>query len=250
MGEFWFYCPGLRPGAVELDAAETRHALRSRRVRPGERVALFDGCGRVGWGATQSSAAGGRRAAALVVQVERVDRRPRAGRELTLVVAACKGPRLDMLVEKCTELGVARLVFAEFAHSVVRLRAEQAEGLRRTAIEACKQCRRAWLPEIELGPGVVEAAARATGPLFVAEAAAHATALGAALAKARGSATVVVGPEGGLTPQELGRIVEAGGRPAHLGNHILRVETAAIAVAALWAGGEAEQNGTRAQPNQ
>jgi hypothetical protein len=70
-------------------------------------------------------------------------------RTLTLLVAACKGPRLDFLVEKCTELGVTRLVLTEFTRGVVHIGRRHAEKLRRTAIAAGKQCGRSWLPEIE-----------------------------------------------------------------------------------------------------
>lgn len=91
------------------------------------------------------------------MQVHRVNTLTPPPRSLTLIVAGCKGPRLRWMVEKCTELGVSELCLAEFERSVVRVSEGHAQKLRTTAIEACKQCGRAWLPEIRCGvtPGSV-----------------------------------------------------------------------------------------------
>lgn len=161
--------------------------------------------------------------------------RPRA--ELTLIVAACKGPRLDWLIEKCTELGVSRIVLAEFERSVVRCGPRHVEKLRRTAIEASKQCRRAWLPEIAAGLSLAEAVAPCDGiPLLIAHPEPSAAALPDWLARhaSERKLSAVVGPEGGLTPTEIVFLRSAGAVEVRLAETVLRVETAAAAIAACW----------------
>jgi 16S rRNA (uracil1498-N3)-methyltransferase len=248
-----FYCPQLAPGEVKLDPAEAQHALRSLRLRPGDAVTLFDGCGHVARAilkAEPPSAPGSnsastgrtpqRRPPRAVAVIESISELPPPQPALTLIVAACKGPRLDWLVEKCTELGVARLVLAEFAHSVVHVRPQHLSKLHRITIEACKQCGRAWLPELEAGIDLAAAAKTeaARGELFIADPTEAAPSLGHRLAQLRpdfGHLAVVIGPEGGIAYEELALLADVGGQPVRLAKNILRVETACLAVAAVWA---------------
>lgn len=179
------------------------------------------------------------------VIIERIEEIPRPVRELTLIVGGCKGERLDWLVEKCTELGVTRIVLAEFERSIVHVGETHVEKLRRGAIEACKQCKRAWLPEIDAGAALMTAVQAAQGrgaALLVAEPDPAAPMLAAWLAsrgKAAREAAIVVGPEGGLTTDETRRLHDVGAVSVRLAEHILRVETAAIAAAAIWQANEA-----------
>jgi 16S rRNA (uracil1498-N3)-methyltransferase len=242
-----FYCPGLTPGTVTLSQVETRHALVSLRLRAGEVLTLFDGRGHVAHGTLEAerdraSDTGKRRKVRAVVTVRDVQTVPRPQRTLTLIVAASKGPRLTWMVEKLTELGVTRIVLADFECSVVHAGETHVEKLRRTAIEACKQCGRAWLPEIESGIALRDSVAPAGADhLLITHPDERAPSLGVWLREHAGGThlAVVVGPEGGLTPTELEMLETAGGLPARLGDHILRVETAAVAVAANWAAGPA-----------
>jgi 16S rRNA (uracil1498-N3)-methyltransferase len=253
MREPWFYCPDLRAGSLTLADAESRHALQSLRLQPGDPVVLFDGRGRLARATAGGGAAVAARGAAdaaaprrprpavrrgLAFTVATVEEVPPPDRTLTLIVAACKGPRLEWLVEKCTELGVTRLLFTEFERSVVQPGEQRLERLQRHALEACKQCHRLYLPLIEGGLSLTEALAGAgDAPLLVAHLAADATPLGPCLLRhaAAPQLIAVIGPEGGLTPAEVDRMVTAGGEPVALGAHILRVETAAMGVAAGWA---------------
>ena len=248
-----FYCPQLASREVALDPAEAQHALRSLRLRPGDALTLFDGRGRVARAVLKAdppSASGSnsasmgrpprRRPPRAVAMIESISELPPPQPALTLIVAACKGPRLDWLMEKCTELGIARLVLAEFVHSVVHVRPQHLSKLRRITIEACKQCGRAWLPELEAGIELAAAAraAAARGELFIADPADTAPRLGCRLAQHRpnfGHVAVVIGPEGGIAPEELALLADVGGQPVRLAKNILRVETACLAVAAVWA---------------
>lgn len=240
-----FYCPELSAGIVHWDDAEARHALQSLRLRSGDRVELFDGAGCVAVGELVPEETGPpgatrrhKKAGPIEVRVTQLVEQVPPLDQLTLVVAACKGARLDWLVEKCTELGVTTLHLTEFARSVVHAGAKHVEKLQRTAIEACKQCGRNWLPTLRAGMALREAIVPGTA-LFVAHPDDESPTLATRLAHAGGAAThvtAVVGPEGGLTDEELALLAAAGGRRVRLATHILRVETAAVAIAAQWAG--------------
>jgi 16S rRNA (uracil1498-N3)-methyltransferase len=150
---------------------------------------------------------------------------------LTLAVALPKGDRQKWLVEKLTELGVPRLVPLVTTHGVAEATPAAVERLSRGVIEACKQCGRDGLMQIG-GPKSVAEVVGGTGGgavLLVADR------NGAPLEEVATGANLVValvGPEGGFTEEELATIEAAGGRRVSLGPHVLRVETAAIALAA------------------
>jgi len=243
----WFYCPALRPGLVELDDDQARHAGHSLRLRSGDKLTLFDGHGQVAAGTVQPETIGpepkrrrgGRLPTPRRVRVDAVTQVPPPPRSLTLVVAACKGGRLDWLVEKCTELGVTTICLCDFERSVVHVGAQHIERLRRVAIEACKQCRRAWLPQLRIAASLHEACrSSAARRLLAAHPDPAVPKLGEYLqteGQLEGRLAVVIGPEGGLSPPELEHLTGAGAQLVRLGEHILRVETAAMVVAAVWA---------------
>lgn len=229
---------GVGITSITLDEDESRHALTVLRMRGGERAIVVDLCGHVALGVLEPpQPASGRKAAPrAVVRVERVDSFARPANPLTLIVAAPKGPRLDWLVEKCTELGVSRLVLAEFERSVVRVGEGVIERQRRRSAEACKQCERAWAMEIEGGGTLSDELAKRlpTQRVLIAHPAADAMALSRVIAPAM--ATIgVVGPEGGMTANELAMSTSCSATFVSLGANILRVETAAIAMAAMLA---------------
>jgi 16S rRNA (uracil1498-N3)-methyltransferase len=247
-----FYAPLVAGEVVALDAEQSRHALQSLRLRPGDEVVLFDGKGLEARARLRSQANGdgGTRKGAdkrrlAEVDLIAIEQHPRPTHALTLYVAGCKGPRLAWLVEKCTELGATRLAFTEFERSVVCVSAAHAEKLGRTAIEACKQCGRSWLPSIDAGLAFADlvrdrAAAEsdaAAEKLLVAH---PRTYDGWSLTSWLGSNAwtnvgVVIGPEGGLTDAEVEALRDAGAVPVHLAENILRIETAAVSAAAIWA---------------
>ncbi len=243
-----FFCPHVAPPRIELDDGEARHARLSLRLRPGDSLEVFDGCGGLALGRVAAderpAGAAGRKAAGqtLTVDVERVRRDPPPTPALTLMVGGCKGDRLLWLIEKCTELGVAGFVLVAFERSVVLPGAGHIEKLRRAALEACKQCGRTWLPKID-SAGSLDAALERIAPgneLLIADpdAAGHEP-LAAVLRRMRGAesggAAALIGPEGGFSADENVRILRHGAVAVRLGEHVLRVETAAVALAAAWA---------------
>ena len=236
-----FYCPDLHAGELTLSEAESRHALQSLRLRPGDELELFDGQGHVARGVLQPPPPAderrkvSRQARAVVQAIHDVEQPSHA---LTLIVAGCKGSRLDWLVEKCTELGVGRLLLTEFERSVVHTRDRHVTKLTRTTIEACKQCGRSWLPEIVAGaklPDVLRQ--RGDAPLVYAHLGDNTPSLTKYLTGVKelpDDLGVVVGPEGGLSANEVELLAKVG-QPVRLARHVLRIETAAIAAAATWA---------------
>lgn len=232
-----FYCPNLVGDRVELDEAEARHALQSLRLHAGDAVVLCDGRGTLADGTlavSPTTKASKRRPRSVAVAITQTRTQPKPDRSLTLIVAGCKGPRLEWLVEKCTELGVTRLLLTSFDRSVVRTEARHATRLQRTMIEACKQCGRAWLPELRAALTLDEAlAAVGHANVWRADPTAQAEPLGTCVASA--SSAIVIGPEGGFSNDEVTRMNASGIRAIGLGPHVLRVETAAVAAAAAWA---------------
>ena len=217
-----------------LAGAEGHHAATVRRLRPGAAVQLSDGAG--GLAECTVTGVGPDRLTLAVLGRSRVDRpRPR----FVVVQALAKGERGELAVELLTEVGADEVVPWAAARSVAVWRAERGVKAlarwRATAREAAKQSRRAWLPLVSEPHGTAEVAARivaAGGGLVLHGAAADP--LAAAPLPSGGELVVVVGPEGGLTPDELAAFTAAGARPVRLGPTVLRTSTAgAVALAAL-----------------
>ncbi len=221
-----FYCPDAPvDGTVRLEADEARHLARVRRVAIGEIVEVFDGRGSV-YRATVATI-GRDRVELTVLGPSLSSRGPSIS--LTLATAVPKGDRFDWLVEKATELGVARLVPIVTERSVVDPRSAKLDRLRRAIVEACKQSRRDRL--MELGPPTPWASligsstdstrlvAHPGGPPIV----------GSGLRQADGPVILAIGPEGGFADAEVEAATAGGWRTVGLGPTILRVETAGLA---------------------
>ena len=207
--------------------AEAIHYLRDvLRLGPGAEVELFDGAGGSYPARLDEDLAGLRLG-------PRREARPQMA--LWLVVALAKGEKMDLVVQKATELGASRVLSFAAARSVVRLdrerRSARAERWRRIAAEAARQCGRADVPLI--AEPVPLAEALGTVPAGFARFVFHPG--GEPLTGAKGvpGVVAVIGPEGGLSPEEVGSCEAAGARWVSLGPRILRAETAAVVAAAL-----------------
>ncbi|WP_408896017.1 16S rRNA (uracil(1498)-N(3))-methyltransferase [Nocardioides sp. R1-1] len=227
---------GVRPGdAVTVDGDEAHHAVVVRRLRVGERITLADGRGRVVTGEVSATAK-----RAFTVAVAAVEDHPEPRPSVTVVQALPKGERGELAVEVLTEIGVARIVPWAAARSVAVWKGERAvkshARWQATAREAAKQARRAWHPEV-LPLATTDDVAALVGAAEVAvvlheDASEPLDAL--ALPADDGDLLVVVGPEGGLTEEEVARLVGAGAVAVRLGAEVLRTSTAGVAaVAAL-----------------
>jgi 16S rRNA (uracil1498-N3)-methyltransferase len=198
-----------------LDDGDEHHLARVLRLAPGSDVTAGDGAGR--WRACRLTGGPALEIAGPIVGD------PRPEPPITVAFALVKGGRPELVVQKVTELGVDRIVPFVAGRSVVRWepgRAERhVERWRTIARQAAMQCRRTWLPEVAPVAGFDSVAALP----------------GAALADAAGAPptldrpVVLIGPEGGWTPEER----EAGLPTVALGAHVLRAETAAITAGAI-----------------
>jgi 16S rRNA (uracil1498-N3)-methyltransferase len=218
---------------VALDGAEGRHAAAALRLGPGEEVLLTDGAGLAATCRVLSVAAG-----SLLLAVEDRRESPPPQPRTVVVQALPKGDRGELAVELATELGVDLVVPWAAARCVTRWRPERAarslDRWRTAARAAAKQSRREWFPEVAEPAdtaAVCELLRTAALPVVLHE---HATLpLGAAVTPAAGQVVVVVGPEGGLSPDELAAFAEAGATPYRLGPTVLRTSTAGAAALAV-----------------
>jgi 16S rRNA (uracil1498-N3)-methyltransferase len=228
-----FLCDRLAGDRIVLDGPEGRHAAAVRRLRPGERADLTDGAGQV-VECTVTSA--GRDS----LELEALSRRyePAPAPRIVVVQALPKGDRGELAVETMTEVGVDVVVPWAAARCVTQWRPERrAKSLARwraTAREAAKQSRRAWLPEVTDLATTADVAARlADAALAVVLHEEAERPLSGLEVPAEGELVVVVGPEGGVTDEELARFGDAGAVPALLGPTVLRTSTAGVAAASV-----------------
>ncbi|GAA2197272.1 16S rRNA (uracil(1498)-N(3))-methyltransferase [Sinomonas flava] len=240
-----FYVPagmldGIQPGdLVEVGGPEGRHAVAAKRLAKGEGVDLADGAGVRAVG-TVAGAEG----QTLTVGVERVAREPRPPFRFVLVQALAKGDRDELAAEAATELGVDAVIPWQAERSIVRWKGERGEKAlakwRSVVVAAAKQARRAVVPAVEAahdGARLAERIASARLAVVLHEDAVEplSTVLETFAAQEgdEGEVLFVVGPEGGITPDELARFTAAGARLALLGPHVLRSSTAGPAALAL-----------------
>ena len=213
---------------VVLDPAEARHSVGALRLRSGDPVVLTDGAGSVASGTLFLS---GRGAAEVVVQD--VDNRPLPPSGFVMAVAVLAGAAMDLVVQKSVELGVERLapVCCERSQMGPERAATRLDHWHRVSRQALKQCRRAWA--MELMPPMTLAAllddpANANGIV------AHLDGGTIDELPPGRVGPLLIGPEGGFTPDEETMLEDAGWPRVCLGRYVLRAETAAIAGATVF----------------
>jgi 16S rRNA (uracil1498-N3)-methyltransferase len=221
------------PGSmVVLDGPEGRHASVVRRLRPGEPVVLADGRGTL----AECSVAEATRSG-LVCQVHRRRSVPAPTPRLVVVQALPKGDRAELAVQMLTEVGADVLVPWAASRCVVHWRGERAQKAlarwRSHAREAGKQSRRAWLPEVrDLATTADVAALLGSSALPVVLHEQADRALAALEVPAHGDLVVVVGPEGGVSDDEVATFADVGATAVRLGSSVLRTSTAGVAAGA------------------
>jgi 16S rRNA (uracil1498-N3)-methyltransferase len=219
-------------GSVELTGDEARHAGVVRRIRAGEQIALSDGVGRTVVATVDATSK-----SSLEATVSEVLDEPADPLRLVVVQAIPKGDRGELAVEMLTEVGVDEVVPWAASRSVAVWRGERAAKSlakwRNTAREAAKQSRRAWFPEVaEMAgtPEVVDLLRDAALAVVLHEAGTRP--LADLDVPAKGEVVVVVGPEGGISDEELAAFAEAGAEPLRMGRSVLRTSTAGVAASA------------------
>lgn len=229
----------LAPGAsVDLPPEAAHHATKVLRLADGDAVVLFDGRGGEWTGRLHRV---GKTVAVMLEAFDAADRQPSVA--ITLAQGLPASDKMDWIVQKAVELGVARIAPVACRRSVIRLSGERLERRhahwQAVAIAACEQCRRNLVPEVAPLVDLPQLLAGAAGDngmrLILAPGAAVRL---AELPRPDGPVTLLIGPEGGFEDNELAAAQIAGFQAVSLGPRVLRTETAGpaalAAMMALW----------------
>jgi 16S rRNA (uracil1498-N3)-methyltransferase len=228
-----FYCDSIDGPAVELEWTEAHH-LAVLRLVAGDKVELFDGLGGLA-----TAVISGIRKNKVALRVEDVQRNePARSRRIIIAVSIPKGERFDWLIEKCTELGIDRICPVIFERTVKQpANPKTISRWLNLAVSASKQCKRLFLPKIDAPMSLQEVLKSIKNDhsycrFLFGSPSPDSPAL---ITIPFGPTDVIafIGPEGGLTDDEAYLLKENGARPVQLTDTILRVETAAMAFAAV-----------------
>ena len=211
------------------------HLLRVLRLQVGDACVLFNGDGH-DYDARITSI-GKREARAEITAARRVDNE--SPLRITLLQGIARGEKMDWILQKATELGVARILPVTSERSEVKLDAQRADKRlahwRGIVVAACEQSGRAVLPEVAPPQSLAQAAGLREGRGFILDPFAEASLSSVRDAPLR-ACTIAIGPEGGWSPRDREQLVAAGYEGLRLGPRVLRTETAGIAaIAALQA---------------
>jgi len=236
-----FYCPIplTVDSRINLPNAPAHHAARVLRLKAGDAVVLFNGQGGETHGVIEQLE---RNRVTVMLQVYRPIERE-SSLPVTLIQALASTDKMDLVIQKAVELGVARIAPVVTERSVVRLNTERAgkrlEHWRAVVIAACEQCGRNRLPEVTplvpLRERLTEAQHLPERWILLPDAAGRPL---RALPTPQGELALLVGAEGGFTQREQDAALARGFVPIQLGPRVLRTETAGLAalaaIQALW----------------
>jgi len=235
-----FYCPQPLAVGATVDLPESvAHHLHVVRLQPGAALTLFDGRG--GQYRATLVETGKKRASASVDAFDDIDAElPYA---VTLAQGLPEGSKMDWIVEKAVELGVAAVQPLAAQRSVVRLSGERLEkrqahwqGVIESASEQSGRNRLAQLLPLAEFRRWIDMAPDAQQPRILLSPRGTESLAGWAQANAPQPITLLVGPEGGFSPEEEDAAIAAGALPLTMGPRVLRTETAALAAMAMLAG--------------
>lgn len=228
-----FFVPELPTASeFELPPNEAHHAGNVLRLRPGSEIEIFDGRGGVQRATIQAQ----RRQQVICSVACKPLCTARPPGQLTLAVALPKGDRQKVLIEKLTELGCDRLVPLVTQRGVAQPSSAALKRLESVVISACKQCGRNWLMEIadpQVAIDIEKWRCRSEETAIWFADTTDITARGPIMKAGTFQGIGLIGPEGGWTEDERRAAHEVGGIPFSLSRFTLRVETAAIALAAI-----------------
>jgi len=236
MPRFYVPQPEIEKGMLTIEGGEARHIRRVLRLKVGEEIVIFDGSGKEYEGTIV-----GEKAFSVVVMIQNIHASERESPlEITLAQSLLKGEKMDYLIQKTTELGVAGVVPFFSTHSVPLL--DKSNGLKRhhrwerIAMEASKQCGRGIVPKIKplrRYSEVLKAAPLDSIRLLLWEK--GEIRLKEVLTESEGKKKVffIIGPEGGFSKEEVENARKAGFIPITLGERILRSETASLCLLSI-----------------
>lgn len=229
-----FFCRPINEPSAELRGTEARHLASVLRARLGNRVELFDGAGAL---AQAKITAIKKNKVTLAIEELQVKTPPTRAR-IIIACSLAKGERFDGLISKCTELGVDRITPVRFARTVKLVQGSKAiERYEKLAISTAKQCKRLFLPQIDSPLPLREALnilkkSYPDARMLLGSLNPDATNI-LHVPAADTDELAWVGPEGGLTVTEQNLLRAQGAQEVRLTDTILRIETAAVAFAAL-----------------
>jgi len=223
-----FYCQNLKLDdvVIELDPAEASHAVKARRLRQGDQVRLFNGCGVSAYGFLQNIE---RRS--VVVKIESFEQHSKVESSISVAVAIPKGDRQKVLIDMLTQLGIFEIIPLYCDRSVTKFSKNTIGKWRRGAIEACKQSQNPWLPVFNDETSLDDLLKDATRTLYYADGEGVDIDL---LDRGSDKLTLIVGPEGGFSPREFTLLKQSNTASFKVGPYILRTEAAAIAAASAF----------------
>ena len=222
----------LAAGAqIALEAGPSHHLLRVLRLKPGAELRLFNGRG----GSFAATLAGSRGPLALVAVGEFAPADHESPLAIALAIGISRGERMDWIVQKAVELGVAAIRPLVTQRTEVRLGGERGDKKygywRQIAIAACEQCGRNRVPEVHPPERFADWLPQASGlRLVLAPGAAQPL---AARTEKPSALSLLIGPEGGLAPEEIAAAQAGGFVAVSLGPRVLRTETAPLAALAI-----------------
>ncbi len=209
----WFYSEDIGK-ITRLSSDEARH-LKVKRHYENEKIVIFDGKGKVGVGKIFGKDQ---------IEVSEIKEFPKED-NLIIASAVPKGDKFDFMLQKLTELNVSVIIPLRTKNSVVI--PKNIERYKRVLLEACKQCKRVWIPELrnltEFSSVIKE---KADNKIILDQE-------GSKLKEVKGKTLVLIGPEGGFTEEELKEAESRGFVKTSISKNTLRIETAAIAVASI-----------------
>lgn len=225
----WFYYPQVVTVGepVQLPDDEARHLTGSRRMEVGSELTLFDGRGHIASAAVTSVGSRGRNVVITATETHIVEP---STLNIHLASALPKGDRLSVMLDMVTQLGISSFTPLECERSIVKTSDNALTRWERIMVEACKQSRRAYLPELNTSQKPEQVLTQARGHVWLAHPDGVAAVTLAPVTE--GSLTLMIGPEGGFTDTEVGRLSARGARVVSLGEGILRIETAAVSLLA------------------
>lgn len=235
-----FYCPEIlaQSGTAELPEQAAHHAARVLRLQVGDRISVFNGLG--GEGEARITDIGKRNVSLEIGDWHAVERE--SPLQVTLAQAISAGEKMDFTLQKAVELGIGNIQPLASERSVVRLSGERAE--KRVAhwqgvvVAACEQSGRNHVPGVAPIRPMLDWLGEQDGPGLRLMLSPTAEVGLRDLPKPTGKITLLIGPEGGLSPMEAEAAQRYGFTPVRLGVRVLRTETAALAALAamqmLW----------------
>ena len=216
---------------TQLDERAQHHAVKVLRLRPGDALILFNGEG----GEYLATLENARREGAEVRLQEYIEQERESRLDITLLQGVARGEKMDLILQEAVELGVSRIVPLVTARSQVKLSGERLnkrmQHWQGVIIHACEQCGRNRLPELAamqtLAAALAAQPTERTGLLLDPTAERGPGGLEQAQAL-----SLLIGPEGGLSPDERNQAQAVGFRGMRLGPRVLRTETAGLAALA------------------